>query len=133
MYNRATRRNQLNTAAAQHATMAEVVLVTNVALEHVGDGLKAAVRVRREAGDIIVRIVRWEFIQHQEGIEARGAALPEAAAQPDARAIGSVAGGNQLLQLALGHGVNVVSAAAEINPGRSRWRRGARVGRTPPS
>src|SRR5690606_16416398 len=36
---------------------------------HVGDGLEAAVRMAREAGDVVLGLVGAELVQHQERIE----------------------------------------------------------------
>ncbi len=65
-----------------------MVFVQHVAVEHVGHGLETAMRMRREAGDVVVRVVRGELVEHQEGIDARGLRLAEAAAQAHAGAIG---------------------------------------------
>ena len=51
--------------------VAEVVLVPHVAVEHVGDGLEAAMRMRREARDVVVGIVRART--HRASGTGRGA------------------------------------------------------------
>jgi hypothetical protein len=55
------------------------------ACEHVGDRLDAAVRVPREPGEVVVRILVAEVVQQQERIEVARVAETEGAAQPDAR------------------------------------------------
>ena len=52
------------------------VLVPHVSVEHVGDGLEAAVRMRREARDVVVGIVGEELVEHQERVEAQVGRLP---------------------------------------------------------
>ena len=56
--------------ALQIAGVAEMILVAHVAVEHIGHGLEAAMRMRGEAGDIVVGIFGREMIEHQERIEA---------------------------------------------------------------
>ena len=82
------------------AAVAEAVLVPHVAVEHVGHGLEAAMRMRRKAGEVIVRIVREELVEHQERIEPQVLAAAEAAAQLDAGAVGGGHGLDHGLQLA---------------------------------
>ena len=124
----------LHVAVAQLAAVAEVVLVLHVAFEHVGHGLEAAVRMRREAGDVVVGIVRRELVEHQERVEAGRVALAEAAAQAHARAVAGLATRDHLQQLAYGHRHNVRVALPGIKsraPGSGVARAGRRrsVGR----
>jgi hypothetical protein len=65
----ARRRHPLHAARLDHAFMALVVAVAHAPGDHVGHGFKAAMGVGREAGDIVARIVRVEFVEHQEGVE----------------------------------------------------------------
>ena len=51
------------------ALVAGVVAVAHAAVEHVGHGLEAAVRVFRKAGEVVARPVRAELVEHQEGIQ----------------------------------------------------------------
>ena len=81
------RRHPLHVARAEVARVAEAVLVPHVAVEHVGDGLEAAVRMRRKAGDVVVRVVREELVEHQERIEPLVLPAAERAAQLDPRAV----------------------------------------------
>jgi hypothetical protein len=78
----------LGAAAAQVAGVAQVVLVLEIAFQHVGDGLEAPVRVGREAGDVVVRVVRGELVEHQEGSRRSPWLLAEAAPQLDAGPVG---------------------------------------------
>ena len=82
-----SRRHPLHVARAQVAAVAEAVFVPHVAVEHVGDRLETAMRMRREAGDVIVRVVRKELVEHQERIEALVLPAAERAAQLDPGAI----------------------------------------------
>src|SRR5262249_34930740 len=79
----------LHVAGAECAGVAVVVLVLYVAVEHVGHGLEAAVRVRRKAGEVVVGIVREELVEHEERVVARELARAEAAPQLDPGAVGS--------------------------------------------
>ena len=63
------------------AAVAEAVAVLDGAGEHVGDRLDAAVRVPREAGQVVVRVVVAEIVEQQERIELRRVAEAEGAAQ----------------------------------------------------
>ena len=54
----------LHAAGAEIADIAEMVAVLHAAIEHVGDGLEAAVRVGRKAGDVVARIVGAELVEH---------------------------------------------------------------------
>src|SRR5439155_1399435 len=75
-------------AAGELATVAEMVLVAHVALEHVGHRLEAAVRMRREAGDVVRRIVGRELVEHEKGVEIEPAYAAEAPTKLDASAVG---------------------------------------------
>ena len=87
-------RHPLHVAGAEAAAVAEAVAVLDVAGEHVGDGLDAAVRMPREAGEIVVRVVVAEVVEQQERIELGRVAEAEGALQLDARAFD------------VGHGLN---------------------------
>jgi hypothetical protein len=54
---------------AMQAFVAGAVAVAHAALEHVGHGLEAAVRVVGEAADVVARVVGAEGVEHQEGVE----------------------------------------------------------------
>ncbi len=77
----------LHAAALQQANVAHVVFVAHAAFKHVGHGLETAMRVRWETGDVVVRFVRAEFVEHQEGIEQLDTWAAEDARQLDARAV----------------------------------------------
>ena len=53
---------------AEIAAVAEVILMAHVAVEHVGDGFEAAMRMRRETCDVVVRVIGIELVEHQERI-----------------------------------------------------------------
>jgi hypothetical protein len=80
----------LHAATLQQAGIAQVVFVAHAPFEHVGDGLEAAMRVRREAGDVVVGVVRAELVEHQEGVETLDTDAAEYAGQAYA---GTVCGG----------------------------------------
>ena len=75
-------------------------MMPHASLQHVGDGLEAAVRVVGEARQVVVWIVGEEFVEHQERIEPLVLSTAEAAAQLDAGAVGSGHGFDHGLQLA---------------------------------
>ncbi len=105
MNDAACRRHPLHVARPEVAAIAEAVLVPHVAVEHVRDRLEPAVRMRGKTGEVVVRVVREELVEHQERIEPQVLAAAEAAAQLDAGAIGGGHGFDHGLQLARsGHG-----------------------------
>ena len=67
----------LHPTVAEVAAIPQVVLMQHVAFNHIGDGFKAPVRMGRKAGNIVLGLVRTEFIQHQEWIHAHGLALTQ--------------------------------------------------------
>src|SRR5690606_9684242 len=71
---------------------------------------EAAVRMRREAREVIVRIVGEELVEHQERVEAQVRAAAEAAPQLDARAIRRRHRLEYGLQPAVGHGRRAAGA-----------------------
>src|SRR5271155_2578048 len=66
-----------------------MILMAHMAIEHVGDSFEAAMRVRREAADIVVRIIGIELIEHQERVHILAALAAQTAAQLDAGAVRS--------------------------------------------
>ena len=62
--------------------------MAHMAVEHIGDGFEAPMRMGRKAGDVVVRVVGIELIEHEERIHVQSALTAEAAAQLDAGAIG---------------------------------------------
>lgn len=85
----------LRAAGAQIAAVTHAVLVLHVAVEHVGEGDEAAVRMRRETGEIFVRIAAAEMVEHEEGVEVPERRRADAAVHRDAGAFGHLDGGNQ--------------------------------------
>ena len=70
------------------AAVAQAVAVLHVAVEHVGDGLDAAMRMPGEARQVVRRVVGAEIVQQQEGVElgsARRSRRPAAGARPRPR------------------------------------------------
>ena len=65
----AARRHPLHVAGAERAPVAEAVAVLDGARQHVGDGLDAAMRMPREAGEVVVGPVVAEVVEQQERIE----------------------------------------------------------------
>ncbi len=86
----ATSRHPLHAAGAEQAFVAGGVAVPHAAVEHVGHGLEAAVRMVGEAGDVVAGVVGAEGIEHQERVEPALQVLREHAGELDA---GTVARG----------------------------------------
>ena len=63
------RHEDVRVAGADHAVIAQAVAVRHRALQHVGDGFDAAVRVPRKAGQIVVGPVRAEVVEEQERVD----------------------------------------------------------------
>src|SRR6266446_5772911 len=96
-------RHPLHAAAGELAAVAEVVLVAHVAVEHVGHGLEATVRMRRETGDVVGRVVGRELVEHEKGIEIESALATEAPAKLHAGAVGGGDALDRALQFAIRH------------------------------
>ena len=60
----------LHAAVLQQAFAAATVLVAHAARDHVGHGFKAAVRVVRKPGAVVLGVVARKVVEHQKGIEA---------------------------------------------------------------
>ena len=86
MQDAAPGRHPLHVAGAEIAAIAEAVAVLDVAGQHIGDGLDAAMRMPGKAGAIFVRPVVAEIVEQQERIELGGVAEAEGAAQMHAGA-----------------------------------------------
>ena len=81
----------LHIAGTDEARVAKAVAVMRGALEHVGDGFDAAVRMVREAADgTFEGIVEGEMVEEQEGIELVADARRDGTAKPHARALDGV-------------------------------------------
>ena len=65
----AGRLHPLCAAGTQVALVAHAVLVQHMSIQHVGQGDEATMRMIRETGNIIIRVITAEMIQHQEGIQ----------------------------------------------------------------
>ncbi len=93
MHDAAAGRHPLHAAGLQQALVAGVVAVAHAARDHVRHRLEAAVRMIGEAGQIVIRVIAAEGIEHQERIEPALQRLGQHAREPDARAVrGGVAG-----------------------------------------
>ncbi len=79
----------LHVAGPKIAAIAQMILVPHVAVQHVGDGLEATMRMRRESRQVVLRIVRIKFIEHQERIDVQAALAANAATELHARAVRS--------------------------------------------
>ncbi len=66
----------LHAAGAEQARVALIVAVPHAAREHVGDGLEAAMRMVREAREVVVGIVGAELVEQQERIERIETSVP---------------------------------------------------------
>src|SRR5262249_9105415 len=81
----APRRHPLDLAGPDDALVAEAVPVLDVAVEDVGDGLDAPVRVPGEPLPVVVGVLGSEVVEQQERVELRNRVEAERASQVDAR------------------------------------------------
>src|SRR5262249_60804612 len=79
------RRHPLDLAGPDDALVAEAVPVLDVAVEDVGDGLDAPVRVPGEPLPVVVGVLGAEMVEQQERVELRDLVEAERASQVDAR------------------------------------------------
>ncbi|MOA47752.1 hypothetical protein D3C78_1704180 [compost metagenome] len=79
----------LHAARPEQAFVIAAVAVAHAPGQHVGHRLEAAVRMRRETGDVVARIVGAEFIQHQERVQPPLQVLRQYARQLDAGTVRS--------------------------------------------
>src|SRR6185295_16825147 len=82
----AARSHPLHVAGAEAAAIAEAVAVRHLTGEDVGDRLDAAMRMPREAGEIVGRVLVAEIVEQQKRIELARVAEAECALQLDTRA-----------------------------------------------
>ena len=61
-------RHPLHVAGGDDARVAEAVAVLDVALQHIGDGLDAPVRMPGKTSEIMVGDVGAEIVEKQEGV-----------------------------------------------------------------
>src|SRR5882724_1990177 len=102
----ARRRHPLYVAGTEVAAIAEVIFMAHAAVEHVGNGFEAAMRMCREAGHVVVRVIGIKLVEHQKRIYILAALATQTAAQFDAGAIGS---GNRLDDMDQGAGAHLKS------------------------
>ena len=93
----------LDVAGRDGAVVAHAVAMFDGAGEDVSDGLDAAVRVPREARQIILRDVVAEIVEQEERVEIGGVAEAERAAQMYARAFEGRLGFDEPLNGSDGH------------------------------
>ena len=106
----------LHVSGAQVAAVAEMILVPHVPVQHVRDGLETAMRMRRKAGEIVVRIVGVELIEHEERIDVQPALAAEAAAQLNAGAVGGRDRFDDVDQISITHGALRFEDAVPFQP-----------------
>ena len=94
------------------AFIAHVVLMQHMSFQHVGYGLKAAMRMRRETRDVIIGIKTAKFIQHQEWIESHMLTLAQTAQQLDACTVRGVDAVDNLIDAPGAH--NFLSIDSDI-------------------
>ncbi len=87
--NPAPRRHPLHVAGGDGAAIAHAVAVLHGSGEHIGDGLDPAVRVPREARQVVLGNVVAEVVEQQKRVEIGRIAEAERAAQVYARAFES--------------------------------------------
>ena len=96
------------TSPGGHAALvAQAVAVRHLAGQHVGDGLDAAMRMPRKAGQVIRRILVAKIVQQQERIELRGLAEAEGALQLHAGAFDGGFGFKNLFHCTKRHGFDL--------------------------
>ena len=76
----------LHVAGAEIAAIAQAVAVLDGPGQHVGDRFDAAMRMPREPGEIVLRVLVAEIVEQQKRIELRRVAEAERTLQLDARA-----------------------------------------------
>ena len=86
----------LRAAGAQVALVAHAVLMPHVAIDHVGEGNEAPMGMVGKSGDVVVRIVTAEVVQHQERIKSAQGRGAKGAMHGHAGALGNGGGLNQL-------------------------------------
>ncbi len=79
VHDAAARGHPLHVARAQRAFVPQAVAVVHGALEHVGDGLDAAVRVPGESLEEVLGALVAEVVEQEEGVELLGLPEPEGA------------------------------------------------------
>ncbi len=77
----------MHVARAELAAIAETIAVVDAARQHISDGLDAAMRMPREAGQIVLGPIAAEIIHHEERVEIGRVAEAEGAPQLDARSL----------------------------------------------
>src|SRR5712671_4613854 len=95
----------LHVAGSHAALIAQAVTMLDRSGENVGYGFNAAMRMPREAGHVILRILVAEVIEQEKGIELVGLAETKGALQTHSRAFQSGLCVDDLLDWANGHGV----------------------------
>ena len=101
--NAAAGRHPLHVAGAEVAAVAQAVAVLDVARQHIGDGLDAAMRMPGKAGAIVVRPIVAEIVEQQERIELLGVAEAEGAAKMHAGAFDRGLGADDAFDRSNGH------------------------------
>jgi len=90
-------RHPLHVARAHRAPVAEAVAVRDGAGEHVRDRLDAPMRMPREAGEIIVRVVVAKIVEQKKRIHFACVSKAKRPMQLDARAFERGLGGHDAL------------------------------------
>ena len=71
MYDSARRRHPLHITGTKVTSIAKMIFMAHVAVQHVRDGFKATMGMRGKASKVVVRIVGVEFIEHQERVHVQ--------------------------------------------------------------
>ena len=120
MHDAAACGHPLHVAGAEHAAIAEAVAVLHRAIQDIGDGLDAAMRMPGEAGEIVLRVVVAEIVEQQKRIGLGSLAETKGAAQLDA---GAFHGGRRLRDAfhgSDGHGTFPCALTSLSLPGLTR-------------
>ena len=110
----------LDVAGGDGAVVAHAVAVLDGPGENVGDGLDAAVRMPGKPGEVVFGHVVAEIVEQEKGVELRGVAEAERAAEMHAGAFDGGLGLDQALDGANRHVGTSAAEAAIILPLRRK-------------
>src|SRR5690606_9937817 len=88
----------LHVTAFQIPAITHVVFVKHVTCQHIGHCFKTTMWMSGKTSNVILGVVRAEFIQHEKGIKSCSRGLPQAAFDLYPGAIAGGNGGDDLLK-----------------------------------
>src|SRR5581483_11933698 len=113
MQNAAASRHPLHVAGCHSALIAKAVAMSDLAGQHIGDGLDATVRMPREAGEVIGRILVAKVIEQEERVELLGFTEAEGALKLNSCALDGGLGFVDFFDRAKRHGIEPPLAAPQ--------------------